>query len=38
MLLNVEYPTLLLDKNVKFWQHFWAENIFKVPIEGKGTW
>ena len=35
---NVEYPTFPLDKNVKFWQHFWAENILKVPIKGKGTW
>ena len=38
MPLNVEYPTLPLNKNVKFWQHFWAENILKVPLKGKGTW
>ena len=31
MLQNVEYRTLPLNKNVKFWQHFWAENILKVP-------
>ena len=24
------------NKNVKFWQHFWAENILKVPTNGKG--
>ena len=31
MLQNVEYSTLPLNKDVKFWQHFWAENILKVP-------
>ena len=29
MLQNVEYHTLPLDRNVKFWQHFWAEKILK---------
>ena len=29
-------PTLPLNKNVKFGQLFWAENILKVPIKGKG--
>ena len=38
MPVNVEYPTVPLNKNVKIWQHFWAENITKVPIKGKGTW
>ena len=23
------------NKNVKFWQHFWAENILKVQTKGK---
>ena len=31
MLQDVEYGTLPLNKNVKFWQHFWAENTLKVP-------
>ena len=31
MLQNVEYLTLPLNKNVKFWQHFWTENILWVP-------
>ena len=31
MLQNVEYRTLPINKNVKFWHHFWAENILKVP-------
>ena len=31
MLQKVEYRTLPLNKSVKFWQHFWAENILKVP-------
>ena len=38
MPLNVEFPTLplnMLNKNVKFWQHFWAENILKVSLKGK---
>ena len=30
MLQNVEYRTLPLN-NAKFWQHFWAENVLKVP-------
>ena len=43
MLQNVEYRTLPLNKNVKFGQHFWAENILShfvktdfdnLPIEG----
>ena len=38
MLQNVEYPTLPLNKKVKFWLHIWAENILKVPIRGKGIW
>ena len=38
MPLNVQYPTLPLNKNVKFSQYFWAENVLKVPIKGKGTW
>ena len=36
MLQNMEYPTLPLIKTYKFWQHFWAENILKVPTKGKG--
>ena len=35
MTQNVEYPTVPLNNNVKFWQHFWAENILKVPMKGK---
>ena len=33
---NVEYPTLPQNEDVKFSQHFWAENILKVPIKGRG--
>ena len=29
-------PHLTSNKNVKFWQHFWAENILNVPTNGKG--
>ena len=36
MLQNVEYPSPTSNINVKFWQHFWAENILKVPTKGKG--
>ena len=35
MMQNVEYPTLPPIKMLDFWQHFWAENILKVPTKGE---
>ena len=31
---NTSLP--LIKKNVKFRQHLWAENILKIPTNGKG--